>query len=296
MRPRSSRSRAGSGIAIVGPGRVGQAMGKLLAKAGFPVRFVAARQLAAARRAVRFIGSGRPVTLDALELTSCQVFLLTVSDAALARVAESLAGRPGDRKVWSGKVVLHTCGSLPASMLRPFKRRGSAIGSLHPFQTIPSPAAGVRNLKGCFWALDGDPPALGVANRWVKALRGVAFRVRPGRKTLYHLSAFLVCPTLVTLMDRSARLLRRAGVPARIAPRMLSRFVAETARNFAELGGRRALTGPASRGDWPTIRGHLAALRAYAPDLVPAYQALLRLMLRLAGRPAPRWLEKPLKR
>ncbi len=296
MKARSSRPPAGSGIAIVGPGRVGQAIGKLLASAGFPVRLVAARRLAAARRAVRFIGSGRPVTLHALELIRSQVILLTVSDAALARVAEGLAGRPGDRKVWSGKVVLHTCGSLPASVLWPFKQRGSAIGSLHPFQTIPSPAAGVRNLKGCFWALDGEKPALRVARRWVKAFEGVAFRVRPGRRVLYHLSASLVCPALVTLMDRSARLLRRAGVPARIAPRMLSRFVAETARNFAELGGRRALTGPASRGDWATIRGHLAALRADAPDLVPAYEALLRLMLRLAGRPAPRWLEKPFKR
>ncbi len=295
MKPRSSRPPAGSGIAIVGPGRVGQAMGKLLASAGFPVRLVAARRLAAARRAVRFIGNGRPVTLHALELIRSQVILLTVSDAALARVAEGLAGRPGDRKAWSGKVVLHTCGSLPASVLWPFKQRGAAIGSLHPFQTIPSPAAGVRILKGCFWALDGDRAALRVAGRWVKALGGVAFRVRPGRRTLYHLSASLVCPTLVTLMDRSARLLRRAGVPARIAPGMLSRFVAETARNFEELGGRRALTGPASRGDWPTIRGHLAALRADAPDLVPAYEALLRLMLRLAGRPAPRWFEKALK-
>jgi predicted short-subunit dehydrogenase-like oxidoreductase (DUF2520 family) len=64
---------------------------------------------------------------------------------------------------------------------------------------------------------------------------------------------------------------------------MLRQFVAETANNFADLGARRALTGPAVRGDWTTIRRHLAALRKSAPEFEPVYQSLLQAMLRLAG-------------
>ena len=64
---------------------------------------------------------------------------------------------------------------------------------------------------------------------------------------------------------------------------MLRQFVTETAKNFAELGARRALTGPAVRGDWATIRRHLTALRRPAPDFVPVYQSLLTAMLTLAG-------------
>jgi predicted short-subunit dehydrogenase-like oxidoreductase (DUF2520 family) len=279
-----------SGVAIIGPGRVGQALGRLLAQSRVPIAYVGARRLARARQAGRFIRQGKPLALAGPELMRASVFLLTTSDSALARVAEELASQGSGKEAWRGKVVLHTCGSLPSAVLRPLKLRGAAIGSLHPYQTVPSPQAGVRNLRGCFWGIEGDPQALQVARRWVKLLKGVAFRIHPKKKTLYHLSAFLVSPTLVTLMEQSTRLLRKAGVPPGIARPMLRQFVTETTKNFAEIGARRALTGPAVRGDWPTIRRHLAALERAAPRFVPVYETLLQAMLRLVGRKAPRRL------
>lgn len=289
MRLRQRRPRGNSGVAIVGPGRVGQALGKLLVQAGIPVRFVVARRLAAARRAVRFIRSGQPVGLADLEWASTGAILLTTTDAALAPLARELARR---RRDWSGKVILHTCGSLPSTVLQPLRRRGAAIGSLHPFQTIPNPAVGVRNLKRCFWGIEGDAAARKVATQWVRALGGVAFRVRASQKTLYHAAAFLICPTIVTLMDRSARLLRQAGVPAGIVRPMLGQFVEETVRNFVRLGGRRALTGPVVRGDWLTIQRHLRALRRYSPDSIPLYRALVHALLRFTGRRPPQFLAR----
>jgi predicted short-subunit dehydrogenase-like oxidoreductase (DUF2520 family) len=278
-------------IAIVGPGRLGQALGKLLNEEGFPVAFVAARRRMASRRAVRFIGGGVAVGMNAAELSEAAVLLITTSDAALAPVAERVAVLRDD---WRGRVVLHTSGSVPALVLLPFKRRGAAIGSLHPFQTIPNPAAGVRTLRDCVWGIEGDPAARRVARRWVKALGGVTFLIRSGKKTLYHAAAFMVCPALVTLMNHSVRLLRRSGVPEKIARRMLGRIVTETAGNFAELGGRRALTGPAVRGDWNVIRGHLAALGRQSPEFIPLYKELVLRMATLAGRPIPAEVFGPL--
>ncbi len=286
--PQVSRSQA---IAIVGPGRVGQAMGKVLNRAGFPIRFVAARRIAAARRAVKFIGGGRGVALDSPELLHARVFLLTTSDAALEPVARQLASSVKD---WKGRIALHTCGSLPSSVLAPLKRRGAAVGSLHPYQTIPNPREGTRNLVGCYWGIEGDKAARRVAEHWVKALRGIAFPIRAAQKTLYHLSAFLTCPAIVTLMAGSAKLLSKSGVPAGIARPMLAQFVAETARNFGTLGARGALTGPAARGDWATLRAHLRALKRSGPQMIPLYGALVSRMLRLARRRAPRDLKKVL--
>jgi predicted short-subunit dehydrogenase-like oxidoreductase (DUF2520 family) len=267
-------------VAIVGPGRVGKAMGKLLLDAGVPVRFAAARQLARARNAVRFIGGGNALNLKDYQLADADVILMTTSDVALAPVARRLACY---RKDWSGRVVLHTCGSLPSSVLDPFRKRGASIGSVHPYQTIPNPSAGVRNLPGCFWAVEGDVRAIAIARRWVKAMAGRAFEVPAEAKALYHLSAFLVCPTVVTLMDCSERLLRQAGVPRKTIRPMLGKFVAETARNFAEFGARESLTGPAIRGDWKTLDRHIDELRRFAPDVTPAYIELVNLMLRVAG-------------
>ena len=277
------KSQSIQSVAIIGPGRIGQAIGRLLTESGVTITFVAARKLAATRRAARFVGKGIPLALSDPRLLSASVFLITTSDSAIAEVATKLAVQGNGKDGWRGKVVLHTCGSLSSAVLDPLKLRGAAIGSLHPYQTVPSPQAGVRNLRGCFWALEGDPRALRVARRWVKLLGGVAFSIRPEKKTLYHLSAFVVCPTVVTLMAQAASLLKQAGVPERISRPMLRRFVDETARNFEDFGGRRSLTGPAVRGDWETIRRHLTALRQTAPEFEPVYRSLLKAMLRLAG-------------
>ena len=258
-------------------------MGRLLAQSRVPIALIAGRNPAAAHRAVRFIGKGKATGLADPRLQGASVLLITTSDSAVAEVARKLAKQGKGRDTWRGKVVLHTCGSLPSAALRPLKLRGAAIGSLHPYQTVPSPQAGVRNLRGCFWALEGDRGAIRVARRWVKLLGGFAFSIRPEEKTLYHLSAFIVCPTVVTLMAKAMDLLKLAGVPSRISGPMIRQFVTETARNFVDLGARRALTGPAVRGDWTTIRRHLTALRRAAPDFVPVYQTLLTAMLTLTG-------------
>ena len=49
-------------------------------------------------------------------------------------------------------------------------------------------------------------------------------------------------------------------------------------------GGTLNITGPIARGDWDTIRGHLAAL---APDDRAAYLALAAEAARLAGTALP---------
>lgn len=267
-------------VAIVGPGRLGQAMGRALREAGIPIQFVAARRIEKARRAVRFIGGGKATTLDCSRLAEAEVILIATTDSAIESVARRVALGQED---WRKHIVLHTCGSLPASLLEPFKERGAAIGSLHPYQTVATPRAGACSLVGCYWAVEGDPRAKELARRWVKKLQGTAFDIAAKAKPLYHLSAFLVCPTVVALLEHSDRLLRQAGVPGKVVRPMLTQFVWETARNFSVLGGRKALTGPAVRGDWETLEKHVAQLRRFAPEVVPAYRELLGLMLRLAG-------------
>lgn len=283
------RARREPAVAIVGPGRLGQAMGRLLLGAGVPIGFVAGRQLSRAKKAARFIGGGKAIALKDRQLAGATVILITTSDAAIGPVARALADF---RKDWSGRVVLHTCGSLAASVLDPFKKRGAAVGSIHPYQTIPSPSAGVRNLPGSFWAVEGDSRAVAVARQWVKALGGKSFTIAPEAKALYHLSAFLVCPTVVTLMDCSERLLREAGVPKNIIRPMLGIFVSETVRNFVEFGGRKSLTGPAVRGDWATLQRHIVELQRFAPEMIPAYVEMVELMLKVAGRPRGRSAKK----
>lgn len=269
------------GVVLVGPGRVGQALGRLLARAGVPIRSVVARRRAAAELAAKFIGAREATTLDSASFDLSNTVLLTASDDAVASVASKLARRRDD---WRRTVVLHTSGSLPASALEPLARRGASVGSLHPFQTVPSREAGVRNLLGCFWCFEGDPAAERVARRWVRRLQGSLFTIRASRKTLYHAAAVISCGGLVVQLEQSARMLARAGVASRMARAMLAKLAVETVRNFAALGARHALTGPAARGDWATVERHRCALSRFAQEALALYNALTRLMARLARK------------
>ncbi len=231
---------------------------------------------------MKFIGQGTPVSLTDPRLLQASILLITTSDSAIAGIARSISRAAKDMNAWKGKVVLHTCGSLPSSILKAFKLGGAAVGSMHPFQPVPSPRAGVRSLLGCYWGIEGDPQALRVAQSWIALLDGVEFRIRPGDKALYHLAAFITCPTIVTLMAHAGALLKKVGIPETISRLMLRQFVTATARNFEDLGGRKALTGPATRGDWTTMRNHRKVLRKTSPEFVPVYDQLLSAMLRMA--------------
>lgn len=285
---RKKRAAAGKGkpaVALIGPGRVGQALGRLLAQAGVRIGWVAARQRVKAREAARFIGAGKPVTLHSQETLQAGVLLITTSDSALAQVSQSLAA---GREDWRGTIVIHTSGAWPASgkdsVLDAFRRRGAAVASLHPLQTVPSREAGARNLVRCFWAIEGDRKAVPLAREWVRALHGSAFTLPSGRKPAYHAAAVMACAGVVALMESARRLLEHSGLDAKQARKVLKPFVTETAANFAALGARRALTGPAVRGDWETVRRHEEALRELAPDLLPLYRELNWSILKIVGK------------
>src|SRR5258707_682089 len=79
---------------------------------------------------------------------------------------------------------------------------------------------------------------------------------------------------LVTLVGQAAALLREAGVGQ--PERMLGPLLSAALDNALRLGDA-ALTGPVARGDADPVASHIEALRAAAPQALPAYLALARL-------------------
>jgi predicted short-subunit dehydrogenase-like oxidoreductase (DUF2520 family) len=91
---------------------------------------------------------------------------------------------------------------------------------------------------------------------------------------LYHAALAGAANHLVTQVVQAGDLLAAAGVPD--PPRMLGPLLGAALDNALRLGDA-ALTGPVARGDADTVAGHVAALRAAAPEALPAYLALARL-------------------
>jgi predicted short-subunit dehydrogenase-like oxidoreductase (DUF2520 family) len=129
-------------------------------------------------------------------------------------------------------------------------------------------------MPGSTFALEGDGALLECLRQMVAALRGRAVELRPQDKALYHAAAVLVSNYVVTLMDMATRLWQQFGADPDLAAQALLPLLQGTVDNLRRLGLPDALTGPIARGDLGTVRRHMVALEATAPDLLPAYREM----------------------
>lgn len=210
-------------IILVGAGRLGRSFAVALAALGHEVTLV---------RRGEAIPAG-PLTL------------LTVPDRAIALVSEAVP-REG--------VLLHCAGALSHEVLRPHPR----CGCLHPLMSYPGPEVSPPQFTGVPAAVEGDPEAEDAAQALAISLGMIPFQA-PEDRALYHAAAVLAGNLLPAIFLEAAEVLHRAlGAPH--AERLLP--LARAALENAAVNGRKALTGPASRGDTGTIERHIAAMCA----------------------------------
>jgi predicted short-subunit dehydrogenase-like oxidoreductase (DUF2520 family) len=270
-------------VSIVGGGRVGRALGRRLHELGWRVGGVTGRSISTARAAVRAIGAGQPLDAPTHQVLNSTVVLVTTPDGAIESVAKNLAQLGGSE--WSGKVVLHTSGSLDSSVLQPLADLGAATGSMHPMQTFSN--QNLPDLANCIFGIDGSPAALQAARKIIHQMGGVAVRLSGANKAAYHAAGSFACVYVLALMETATRLLMTQGFKRRQAMRALLPLVRQTLDNFESVGPLAAWTGPLSRGDFSTIERHVKALGDFEPEYLEAYKTLSRLTAEvLAAQPA----------
>jgi predicted short-subunit dehydrogenase-like oxidoreductase (DUF2520 family) len=258
-------------VAIVGAGRVGQALGRLLAEAGFEISDVVCRRIVAARAATRFVGAGRPAALRSVARLDAGIILVATPDDAILATAERLAGLD---QSFDGIVALHTSGARDASELEPLRARGAAVGSMHPLQSFPSAETGAALVRGSVFALEGDRAAVAAGKRVAVALGARPVRLRKGTKALYHAAAVLASGGVTALLDVSLEAMERAGLGRTDALRAILPLVEGTVENVKHLDTAEALTGPFARGDRGTIARNRAALATMEGPAAVLYDLL----------------------
>ena len=269
-------------IAIVGPGKVGTAIGVLAARAGRSVVAVAGRDPARARAAAEQIGPPARACTPLEAAAACDLVLLTVGDQAIQPLCESLAEARAFRR---GAVVAHCCGALPSDVLASARTSaGCYVGSMHPLQTFPTAERAVAGFGGTYCFCEGDGPAVAALMELAQAIGGRPVQMDSAGKALYHAGAAMACNHLSALMDAAAALLVAAGIEGETALAALGPLAAATLANVAEMGPAAALTGPVARGDVATVGRHLAAMRAVPDDLQAFYRAAARWTIALARR------------
>lgn len=265
-------------IAIIGAGRVGGAIGRLLAQAGFELAAVVCRTAASAEQARAFIGAGTATADPVQAAAAADIVFITTPDGAIKTVCDRIAAGGGFRR---GALIVHTSGAHTLDLLDGARNAGAYRAVLHPLQSLPGMEQGARNLPGSFFRIEADAEALTLARELASALGGVELVMQKWRSdrdsaALYHAGAVAVSNYFVALVDYGLKFYEALGADRREALTAVLPLIKGTLGNIERLGVPGALTGPISRGDIETVRGHLEAMKERAPELLALYRALAR--------------------
>jgi predicted short-subunit dehydrogenase-like oxidoreductase (DUF2520 family) len=257
-------------VGVIGAGRVGTALAVALSRAGHRIAAASAVSSVSRHRVDRYL-PGTPVLQPADVIAAADLVLLTVPDDALAGLVRGLAatGAP-----LAGRMLAHTSGRHGLAVLDPATDLGALPLALHPVMTFTGRADDVDKLAGICFGVTAPTVLRPAAEVLVMEMGGEPVFIAEADRGLYHAALAGAANHLVTQVVQAEDLLTRAGVaqPARMLGPLLSAAL-DNALRFGDAG----LTGPVARGDAETVAGHVDALRADAPEALPAYLALARL-------------------
>ncbi len=258
-------------IGVIGPGRVGAGLARLLAERGYAVRAVAGRSAAG----VQALAAALPVCEAASAQTvadTCDLVFITTPDSAIAAAARDVTWR-------REQGVVHCAGALPAAELSSVEKFGALPGAFHPLQTLPDARAAFTNLPGSFVAIEAAEPLRARLIAIAADLGCVWGYVPPEARPAYHAAAALVSNYTVALAHAGVDLWRALGKSEQEALDALLPLLQGAARNLRRLGPTGALTGPVARGDWATVAQNLAAIERTAPQHTFTYAAMALSMI-----------------
>lgn len=258
-------------ITVVGPGRMGRALGRALSATGRDVTFLA--------RSPRPPVEGLPVETNdwAPPVRAADIVLIAVPDAAIPQVAARLHDLHAVRPV---QVVLHLSGLLDRRALVALEPTGAALGSWHPLRAVADPAALGRDaFRSTPAGIEGDPEATRAAVALSASLGMLPVLLPTGTKSRYHAAAAIVSNYTVVLAALAERIAKEAGITAPGGGGLYATLLRGTVDNLARMSPADALTGPIRRGDAQTVASHLRALEGADREV---YRVLGEATLRLA--------------
>ena len=225
-------------VVVVGSGNVAESLAQAVAEAeGLTLVQIFARNEGRGRRVAELAHTEWSNTL----LAEAELYLISVSDSAVESVAKSLQ-LPADA------VVAHTAGCCPIDALAPHTHRAV----FYPFQTF-SVGRKVDFSRGYIFLEGATDHALEVVQRVAHQLTQRVEMADSARRAVIHLSGVFACNFANAMYANAAEVLSEAGLPFDI----VAPVIEETAKKVVEvLDPAATQTGPARRGDIPTLERH----------------------------------------
>ncbi len=263
---RRTSSPAAPSVTVIGLGNWGSSLVAGLSSAGIRIGEIIVRSKPAR--------SPRGLKLTTLENASLEapIFWLCVPDRAIAETSAALVARLVSLgRSLKGRVVIHSSGALSIDDLRAAAAAGAQVASVAPVMTFPTrrlvPLAGVP------FAVESSAALCPRLFKLVRKLGGAPFRIDSQNKVLYHASAVMASPLLLSGLVAAQQTAILAGLSPAAARGLLAPMAAATIRNFVARGSANSFSGPIARGDIATVELHLRALQGH-PMLVQTYRSL----------------------
>jgi predicted short-subunit dehydrogenase-like oxidoreductase (DUF2520 family) len=265
-------------LAIIGPGRVGTALGALYARGCNRAIAIGGRDKAKAEEAAKKIGHGAKAFDLAEAVPTASHIILAIPDDALESFAKEMRG-----SFVRGAVIVHCAGALGSLELsQNFAPGAYETGSMHPLQTFPTVAAAIEKLPGSYCFYEGSDNACHFIKKFGETVGMKPIKIAAQQKILYHAAASMASNFLVTLLDTTLTLGEHAGIARETFWQALDPLIQATIANVGSLGTKGALTGPIARGDLGTVTRHLKSLDRECPEFSRLYRELGLQTARLA--------------
>jgi predicted short-subunit dehydrogenase-like oxidoreductase (DUF2520 family) len=253
-------------VTVIGLGNWGSSLVAGLSSAGIHVGEVVVRSKPAR--------SPRGLNLTTLGNASLEasIFWLCVPDGAIAETSAALIARLRElRRSPRDHVVVHSSGALSVEVLQAAAAAGAKTASVAPVMTFPTRRP--VSLAGVPFAVESSAALRPKFFALVRKLGGAPFRIESRNKVLYHASAVMASPLLLSGLVAAHQTAILAGLSPAAARGLLAPMAAATIRNFVSRGSANSFSGPIARGDIATVELHLHALQGH-PMLVQTYRSL----------------------
>lgn len=234
-------------IILVGAGNVAYHLASALLQAGMDLCQIYSRTLESARLLGR--RTGVTYTSEVRDIyPDGDVYVFCVNDDSLPAVAKTV-------RVKKDALLLHTSGSLPMEVLKPF---AASYGVMYPVQTFSKRRE--LDFKEIPLCVEGNTPA--VAERvqtLAEALSTSVHKMDSRKRRELHLAAVFVNNFPNYLYSIGNRMMMESGLPFDL----LRPLIFETAHKAMQMAPEDAQTGPARRGDERVLGMHKALLKGH---------------------------------
>lgn len=269
-------------VSFLGCGRVGRTIARVLKDAGYEIGMIVTQSDKNTREAVDFIGAGIHASDLVSAALSGTIHFIATNDDAIDEIVQML-----DTEISASlenHYFFHFSGSVTSESLAPLRKKGAAVGTIHPLQVFADPLKALETLPGIYYAIEGEDKAMELAVQIVDRLQGKLLLIPTGRKVLYHAAGVFAANYLTVLVNIVVGIMEEIGESPEDAYQAFLPLMVGALQNIEEFGVAGALTGPVVRGDSRTIQRHIKALDDLKPEWVTVYKVLGQEAVEIAAR------------